>query len=123
MTISVVVLPNGRGVTLGAYARAWRELLAADPKREMRGFERFAMPAGEILARLRGGLMDRINRHDRTMRSASDRRIFAKVKAAGARGAIRYECRWCGAPLEAAAVNPNNRDSRFCGQECRSSYA
>lgn len=45
-----------------------RELIAMDPKALVKGFDHFAAPAGEILARMREGLMDRINRHDLSYR-------------------------------------------------------
>lgn len=61
----VITLPNGRPIGLGRYANAWRELLKMDPRRAVAGFDFFPAPAGEILAKMRAGLMDRINRHDR----------------------------------------------------------
>lgn len=62
----VITLPNGRQCGLAVYARAWRELLKMDPKAQVKGFGHFSEAAGYILARLREGLMDRINRHDRS---------------------------------------------------------
>ena len=64
----VITLPNGRQVGLGVYARAYRELITMDPAALVKGFDYFAAPAREILARVREGLMDRINRHDLSYR-------------------------------------------------------
>ena len=59
----VVVLPNGRAVRLSAYVAAWRVVLRSPPDMEFKGWDHFATPAGRILAELRRGLHDRINRH------------------------------------------------------------
>ena len=58
-----ITLPNGRNWSLNTYAQAWRALLAADPVEQIRGFDYFPDSAGRILAKLRDGLHDRINRH------------------------------------------------------------
>ena len=59
----IITLPNGRPVTLGEYAKAWRTLQAAEPAEEYKGFAHTALPAWEILAAIRHGIHDRINRH------------------------------------------------------------
>lgn len=61
-----ITLPNGRMVGLGVYARAWKELQKMEPGELVKGFDYFAAPAREILEKMREGLMDRINRHDRS---------------------------------------------------------
>lgn len=56
-------LPNGKAVTLSAYARVWRMLRECDPAREFAGWDYFSERADSILRDIRAGLADRINRH------------------------------------------------------------
>ena len=56
-----ITLPNGRKVGLGVYAKAWRELLKANPKEMVKGFAYFPEQAESILHAMRGGLSERIN--------------------------------------------------------------
>lgn len=56
-----ITLPNGRKVGLGVYAKAWRELLKANPKEQIKGFGYFSETAESILYEMRGGLAERIN--------------------------------------------------------------
>ncbi len=61
--VRVISLPNGRAVTLSAYARAWRKVRELPPAANVSGWGHFPTPAGEIAAVMRAGLLDRINRH------------------------------------------------------------
>lgn len=63
MVKRVIVLANGRSVSLRVYAKAWRELTGLPRDAQIRGFDYFAMSAGAVLDAVREGLMDRINRH------------------------------------------------------------
>jgi hypothetical protein len=58
-----IILPNGRRISAGYYARQWRNLTRMSPERPVSGFDYFTTTAGEVLAELRRGLHDRINRH------------------------------------------------------------
>lgn len=60
--IRLITLPNGRRVTLGTYAAAWRAILAK-PDGLFPGFDHFPERGRHILNRIREGLHDRINRH------------------------------------------------------------
>jgi hypothetical protein len=58
------ILPNGKRVGLRAYRQAWQQLKALPADERVSGFFDFAGPAGEVLAALRAGLQDRINKAD-----------------------------------------------------------
>lgn len=58
-----IQLANGRRVRLSTYVQAWRALRELPAAAPVTGFDHFPTPAGEILAELRKGLHDRINRH------------------------------------------------------------
>lgn len=62
-TKRVIVLPNGRSVTLGEYARSWRELKTLPPESSIRGWDHFPATVSGVLAAIRFGVHDRINRH------------------------------------------------------------
>ncbi len=57
-----ITLPNHRRVSVGKYAAAWKAI-AANPDALYTGFDHFPTPGREILAKMRDGLHDRINRH------------------------------------------------------------
>jgi hypothetical protein len=63
-----VTMGDGRRVPLGAYAAAWRRVLAADPGQLFNGApsDWFGIPepAAVILRQFRAGMHARINRHD-----------------------------------------------------------
>lgn len=120
-----ITLPNGRKVGLSAYARAWKTIAGMNPDQTVKGWDIFPTPAGVVLANIRAGMHARINRHDRTQPRAdlTDARLFSKRRAAAIRGAVRYECKWCGSILDPLRVNPNNPMTKFCDAECRRSYA
>lgn len=65
--VRVIRLGSGRSVTLGAYVKAWRTVLAADPGATFRGspcgWHGAYETAGESLRQFRAGMVDRINRH------------------------------------------------------------
>lgn len=62
--IRVIGLPNGRRVTLGTYAKAWRKLLTVPADSSIEGWSHFTTPARDILRAMRDGLADRINQRD-----------------------------------------------------------
>lgn len=115
-----ITLPNGKPCSIGVYVRAWRRLKAAPPLQDIKGWDWFPTHACSVLADISRGCRDRINRHDRTQfEYPSNPRLFKKIKAAGARGALVYRCRSCGTALDFRSVNPNNAQTRRC-PECRS---
>jgi hypothetical protein len=58
-----ITLPNGRKVSVGAYAAAYRSLKAAPPEARFPGFGFFPERADIILRAIRDGITERINRH------------------------------------------------------------
>lgn len=58
-----IQLPNGRAVTLDAYAKAWKKLRTLNPDTLVSGWSHFPERAGDILRAMSAGLDDRINRH------------------------------------------------------------
>lgn len=56
-------LPTGRSVAATEFARSWRTLKTLAPDALVRGWDHFPAPAARILAEIRTGLHDRINRH------------------------------------------------------------
>ena len=117
----LITIPNGKRVSIDAYVRAWKLLKTLPPQEPVKGWTWWAENAQVVLRDIGRGCQDRINRHDRTMHAGevSPRRIYAKIRTAAVRGAIRDECRWCGSPLDPLAVNPNNANTRLC-HGCRS---
>lgn len=61
--LRVVRLPNGRPCRLSTYAGAWQKLKTLPPSTQVAGFQPFPEGAAEVLASIRRGLDDRINRH------------------------------------------------------------
>ena len=62
MSARAIVLPNGRRVSLAAYAFAWRRLKTESPSAMVQGFFDWPASAADTLAAFRSGLTDRINR-------------------------------------------------------------
>jgi len=60
--MNYITLPNQRRVSVGQYAAAWKAIQAA-PDALYPGFDHFPTRGREILAKMRAGLHDRINRH------------------------------------------------------------
>jgi len=60
--MNYITLPNQRRVSVGQYAAAWKAI-KAKPDALYPGFDHFPNPGREILAKMRAGLHDRINRH------------------------------------------------------------
>ena len=58
-----ILLPNGKSVTLGAYARAWRKVAKLPAEAIVHGWDYVPTTAGEVLRAMRDGLDERINRH------------------------------------------------------------
>jgi len=114
-----ITLPNGKRVGADAYVRAWKLLKTLPPAEPVRGWTWWAESAQAVLRDIGRGCQERINRHDRTMRDCGERRLYTKVRNAARRGAIRYECKGCGSPLDFLRVNPNNPSTRYCSPECR----
>ena len=56
----IITLPNGRAVTAGAYARAWKKLIDMDPNTPVSGFDHFPRRAGDVLREIRRALHERI---------------------------------------------------------------
>jgi hypothetical protein len=56
-------LPNGKSCSVAKYAAAWATLKTLAPTALCPGFEHFPEPASRILAAMRSGMHDRINRH------------------------------------------------------------
>jgi hypothetical protein len=83
----VFTLPNGRRVSHGAYVRAWRALQTLAPCRLVPGFEHFPTAARDILASIRAGVLERVNRHDRSF--ARGRKWSADYQALLSRDARR----------------------------------
>ncbi len=118
----VIVLPNKRAVTLGQYAKAWRLVIAVPREQLLAGWDYFETEAWRILFQMREGLQDRINlRGGSRPREITERRLFAKMDAAARRGALQFECRWCGQAI--LADRYLHRHSRFCSQSCQRDYA
>lgn len=61
--ILTVRLPNGRPVALNAYVIAWRQLREVSPDLVIRDWADFPTEARRVLAQMREGMHDRINRH------------------------------------------------------------
>jgi hypothetical protein len=61
----VIVLPNGRPVTVGSYVRAFRRLAAGPPGAwvNARDWDGFGTTAERVLRAMRDAMRDRINRH------------------------------------------------------------
>ncbi len=117
----VIVLPNKRAVTLGQYAKAWRLVIAVPREQLLAGWDYFETEAWRILLQMRDGLQDRINlRGGSRPREITERRLFAKRDAAVRRGALRFECKWCGA--EVVATRYLQWQDRFCDSGCRKDY-
>ncbi len=111
-----ITLPNGKPCSLGVYVKGWKAIKTMAPHETVRGWTWWAEDACRVLDDIARGVHDRINRHDRTMRhdDLGERRLFTKIRNAAKRGAIRYECKWCGSPLDPLQVNPNNGMTRYC---------
>lgn len=56
-----IILPNSNRVSLGAYARVWRQLKTMNPNQEVKGWTYFPERVAVILRAMRAGLHDRIN--------------------------------------------------------------
>ena len=63
--IRAITLPNGRQCSVGVYVKAWRALQRMPQDELVKGFSYDYDSAGYILQRMREGIHDRINRHDR----------------------------------------------------------
>lgn len=62
---AVIVTPSGRRMSAGAFARAWKSVLASyrdNPASEVTGWQWFSCSAADAIADIRRGLDDRINR-------------------------------------------------------------
>jgi len=124
--VIVIRLPNGKHVSAGQYAAAWRYLITADPEETLSWFEWYAQDARRIREAMLRGLEDRINRHDRTMWRPAGRkthlgaRIHRKMDRAARAGRIPFWCRWCGADIEAKTYLQDH--ARFCDPSCRSNF-
>lgn len=57
-----ITIPTGHRVSLGTYVAIWKRVKAAHPEKLFAGWEWFVLPSCEILAAIRRGLHDRINR-------------------------------------------------------------
>lgn len=136
MTLAIRT-PRGQWVSAGQYAQAWRTVImlcdelqrGAAPAMltgrtisELRGWDIFPRHPREVRADMRRMLDNTITRHDRTQirREVSERRLFALKDAAVRRGAIRFECRWCGSPINAERYLQHW--ARFCDESCKRSY-
>lgn len=125
MTFATMIrVPSGRWVTAGQYAKAWNIALMAGPGATLRGWQWHAVEARDVLNDMRRALMDFINRHDRTRHvpHLTDARLRDKIMRAVARGAIRYECAWCGTGIAPRHFMHYRKDARFCGDACRRDY-
>ena len=60
----VIVLPNGKAVSLACYTARWKAVKAAPADAEIRGWDHFPTPAADVLRELRFGMHDRVNRRD-----------------------------------------------------------
>lgn len=102
--IRYIRLPNGRAVSVGAYVRAWRALLALDGAATVRDFGPWPEPASDVLRALRAGIHDRINRHTAAYglgrKWAADWQRAA-VQCAHAVNTPRLIVRWAPADLRA----------------------
>ena len=58
-----ITLPNGRAVALGEYVRSWKRLQQLPSSCQVAHWSHFPNTAGQILAEIRFGIHDRINRH------------------------------------------------------------
>jgi len=56
-----ITLPNSNRVSLGAYARVWRQLKTMPPDQEVKGWTSHPERVAVILRAMRAGLHDRIN--------------------------------------------------------------
>jgi hypothetical protein len=114
-----ILIPNGRRVSLAAYAAAWRLLKRMDPQDPVRGWTWYHVTAGSVLRQMRAGLEDRINTRGglvvRPTRSRDDRRTHRAL----ARRGVVHECRECGSSLGRYVEHPCNR---FCCADCCRAY-
>ncbi len=56
-----IILPNSNRVSLGAYARVWRQLKTMPPDQEVKGWTSHPERVAVILRAMRAGMHDRIN--------------------------------------------------------------
>jgi hypothetical protein len=63
---TVITLPNGRAISAGTYAKAWRAIKSLPKDASVLGFAYFPEPAESVLHAMRGMLSEVINRHDRS---------------------------------------------------------
>lgn len=61
--LRTIRVPNGRSVSLAAYVNAWRQVRTSPPDKTFTGWDHFPVEAATILAAMRCGIHDRINRH------------------------------------------------------------
>lgn len=62
--MKTIQLPNGKRVSLATYAAAWRALKVMPKDAQVNGFAWHHESVESILHAIRGGLSERINRHD-----------------------------------------------------------
>jgi len=58
-----ITIPDGRKVTLGAYAKAWRKVASMPADARVPGWDFMPRNAASIRADMVNGMIDRINRH------------------------------------------------------------
>ena len=58
----IIITPSGRRMSAGQFAPAWRMVKDAAPGCQLTGWQDYSVPAERVLADIRKGLNDRINR-------------------------------------------------------------
>ena len=58
-----ITLPNGKAISLGSYAKAWRTLKTLPPETHTPGFSYSFDTAASVLREIRKGMHERINKH------------------------------------------------------------
>lgn len=120
MKMNTIGLPDGRHILIAEYVRSWRKLLTLPADRWVAGWSHFGITtAGEILADIRRGIHDRINRHLPWPHRDFDRmRIRRKLDKQVRRGRLTCQCRWCGQALP----RYEHQENRFCEISCRRAH-
>lgn len=111
----VIIIPDGKAVTIGQYVAAWRKLKTIPPEQEITGWSWYPKPASEILRDFSHGVDDRINRRGAMKTEWPEPKPIRILRVLEQR--VTVSCRWCGQRMPYKPVH-----SRFCEPSCRHSF-